>query len=375
MKNNDIDNLIERLQGFGDKELQREMTDGLDQWCQTRAERRRMVSRVATFLLLFLASSALAMTVVPQWRPAFLGGSRPAEPAPAPVPQSCPVLPPNDTVSAVIHPVATVDYTYVGRSCDGYSVTYGVDSRTLIYTRREGNRLIRSVLHNVPDSLFIDTLSPKPDATDTDTLIVIPDSAAVGLVYDFLMLSPHGDSLYCAVIDSAAYSLALQRIVAHGDTLVLPSSIVHKGQCYSVGAIADTAVSGNGLRCVVAMAAKPFKAGIASFGNMSATATLIVPCNAADAYEAAPNWGVNFGYNIEEMCPDAIEVEQRIATIRIDHDVISVSGTEGEEWYIYNDHGQRVCHRYTDGSVQLKYPGLYFVQIGNSPLQKVMVHF
>ena len=374
-KDNEIDNLIGRLQGFDDEELKQAMTDGLDQWCQARADRARRTRRVAALVLLLLTTTALAMTAVPQWRPRFLASPKPVEAPYAPQPAPQPISVPVDSTSTAKQPDATVDYTYVGRSCEGYSVTYGVDSRTLTYTRREGNRIVRSVLHNVPDSLFIDTLPPTLDASDTDTLIASPDSAARRLVYDFLMLSPQGDTLYCAVVDSAAHSLALQRIVARGDTLVLPSVIVHKGQRYTVGAIADTAVVGNGLRCVVALAAKPFRAGVAPFGHMSATATLIVPCNAADAYEAAPHWGESFGYNIEEMCSDAVEVEQSPTTIHTEQGRIIVSGTNGEDWYIYNNRGQLVSHRYTDCAVQLDRSGLYYVRIGNGPLQKVMLQF
>ncbi|MCR5445830.1 MAG: hypothetical protein K6E96_09190 [Bacteroidales bacterium] len=372
MKDNDIDNLIGRLQGFDDEELQQTMTDGLDRWCQSRADRARRLRLVAGLALLLLTSTALAMTVVPQWRPAFLGGGKPTvTPPPAPQPKPCPQTALADTaVNAPVKHTATVDYTYFGRSEDGYSITYGVDSRTLVYTRREGNRLIRSVMHNVPDSLFIDTTPTNPAPQSVDTLTVAPDTVA----YDFQTVTPHADTFYCTIVDSASLRVSIVHVSPRGDTLVLPASVEYEGQRYPIESLADKAILGHNLRCVVAQAEVPCKALPSSFVDLAVTALLIVPCRAADAYDAAPYWGSSFNYNIEEDCVYEPEQEVPMATVTVGRGSISVSGSNGE-WYVYNEKGILIARRYTDCTVTVNRPGVYIVQIGDQPLQRVVVSF
>lgn len=260
MKQEEIDNLISRLQGFDDEALQREMTDGLDQWCRSRADRSRRMRHVAALALLLLTSTALAMTVVPQWRPAFLkGGKAPETSVPAPAPKPLPAAAPVDSAYAAPKRAATVDYTYYGRSGEGYSVTYGVDSRTLTYTRREGNRIVSSVMHNASDSLFfVDTLNPcymnstMKTAAMTAALALMASSTKAQVDCDFLSVTPQGDTLFYTIVDSAARHVSVQGdpyvawdvpYMQYSDTLLIPATVEHDGQTYTVTALADNAFS------------------------------------------------------------------------------------------------------------------------------------
>lgn len=92
MKNNDINNLIERLQGFDGEELQREMTDGLDDWCRRRRQRERNVKRGVLIALLLLTTTAIAMTAIPWLRSALQSSSPTDAPSPTPASGSTPTL-------------------------------------------------------------------------------------------------------------------------------------------------------------------------------------------------------------------------------------------------------------------------------------------
>ena len=670
MKQEEIDNLIDRLQGFDSEELQRTMTDGLDEWCQARAARARTLRRVAAIVLLLLTSTALAMSVVPQWRPAFLGGRTEH---PSPTPQRNPSPRPhqaNATAdSAAVPTRATVlDYHYVGRSEEGYSVTYGVDSRTLTYTRREGNRLVSSVMHGASDSLFYDSLntsnmnSRMKTAAMTAALALVASSAKAQVDCDFQSVTPQGDTLFYTIIDSAAGHVSVQGdtyvawdvpYIHYSDTLLIPATVTHDGRQYTVTALADnafashyeiqsiqlpatlTAIGRQAMRgtnitelivpdcvdtigplaffvlpnvvyhgtaagspwaannvngyledsvyyqdatksrltgahralstfavpqSVVTIAPNAFRGcanlftvtlsegldtieryafmatplrsltiprtvryigrgafrsafyptaydepgvadvviqdaevtidrdafayaymksidlgqrlvslGSQALGNCTklcsevtvpsscrrigdscfvycmqlprvvipegidtlgeatfrgciqlsdfvlpstvrrlgpyafmecyrlgtfttkavvppaiegntflgvpSSVALVVPCHTADAYAAIPEWGALCGYNIDEDCAGVEEPEPQVATVRVGRRTISVSGTAGESWVVYDSKGQLLAHRYLDGTVRVDRPGVYIVQIGDRPSQKVVVKF
>lgn len=669
MKQEEIDNLINRLQGFDSEELQRTMTDGLDEWCQTQAARRRTLRRAAAIAILLLTSTALAMSVVPQWRPAFLAPRKTTETASQPhTPRPQPRTAPADSAEAVPARARIIDYHYLGRSGEGYSVTYGLDSRTLTYTRREGNRLVSSVMHDASDSLFYDTLNPTDmnsrmrTAAMTAALALMANSTKAQVDCDFQSVTPQGDTLFYTIIDSAAGHVSVQGdtyvawdepYIHYNDTLLIPATVAHDGRQYTVTALADNAFAAhyeiqsiqlpatltaigrramrgtnitelvvpdgvdsigpqaffvmpnvvyhgtaagspwaannvNGYRedsvyyadatktrltgahralsafmvpqsvvtigpnafrgCAnlftvilpegldtidrYAFMATPLRAltiprtvryigrgafhsafyptaydqpgvadvviqnaevtidrdafaysylrsinfgqrlvslGTQALGNCSKLNTevvipsscrrmgdscfvycvqlprvvipegidtlgeaafrgcirlagfvlpstvrrlgayafmecyaldifvskatvppaiesntfygiqgrlqLVVPCHSAEAYDAAPHWGAACDYSIEEDCTGIAEPAPRVATVSVGRGTISVSGSEGEGWYVYDTKGHLLDHRYYDGTVQVDRPGVYIVQIGNRPSQKVVVKF
>ena len=257
MKQEEIDNLINRLQGFDDEALKDRMTEGLDEWCQQRQTRARTLRRLAAVVLLLLTTTALAMSVVPQWRHAFMGGeARHAPSAQQPSPrQHAAAVPADSVVEAHVRPT-TVDYHYMGRSGEGYSVTYGVDTRTLIYTRREGNRIVSSVLRGASDSLFHDTLNPYDmnrcmrTAAMTAALALVANSTKAQVDCDFLSVTPQGDTLFYTIIDSAAGHVSVhgdtyvawdEPYIHCSDTLLIPATVEHDSRTYTVTALADNA--------------------------------------------------------------------------------------------------------------------------------------
>lgn len=400
MKEKDIHDLIEHLQGFDDDNLRQEMTDGLDEWCQRRQRRTRTLRRLAVVVLLLLTTTSLAMTVVPQWRPAFLSGGAKTPPPPAhvPLPKPQPHTAPLDTVCAATKPAATVDYTYFGRSEEGYSVTYGVDSRTLIYTRRVGNRIISSYVHNASDSLFADPVTdslPKPDG---DSLQAASDMQEK-IVYDFLAPGPQGDTLLFAIVDSMEHWVSVysdeNRFGRCHDSLVLPTWVFHDGERYTVAVVDGKAFAGTAIRTlvvpasvrvvadsafadcwclrnVVVLGEVPPLLGGNAFASIDRKALLTVPCHMADVYDTASRWGVCFGYNIEEACAGEQEGEPQVAIVRVGCGEISVSGVD-EQWWVYDLRGQRVASHLGEGTVKITLPGTYVVIVGDRLSQKVMV--
>lgn len=400
MKDNDRKELIERLQGFDDEELRQTMTDGFDEWCRRRQERARTLRRIAAAVLLLLTTTALAITTIPQWRPAFLGGSRPNEaPTPhEPTPQQTPTLP-ADTVAAA-QPSAIVDYYYTGRSCEGYSVTYGRDSRTLIYTRRVGNRIVISSVHNASDSLFADT--PTDSVSVPDTIGPPRDTVThERIVYDFLSASPQGDTLLYAIVDSARCCVSVysdeERFGRCHDSLVLPPWVSHDGVRYAVTSVSAKAFAGASIRALVLPAGVQVVADSAfadcwrlrrvtvlgevppvlgehAFAAISRMALLSVPCRAADAYDAAPFWGESFRFNIEEDCSGVAEPEARKATIQVGPGTISVVDIDENVWWgVYTPEGHIVCYWHGEGTLSVQRSGIYIVRVGDRQSQKVMV--
>lgn len=333
MKNDDIQDLIERLQGFDDETLRSEMTDGLDEWCVRRRRRGRVVKRVALLLLLLLTTTAIALTAMPQWRKVVLGGEEPRE-----IPAVVPAAPqheetPVEQESPKTQPATAIDYYYSGRSEEGYSVSYGHDTRTLIYTRRVGNRIVSSFVHNAPDSLFVDTLTDTL-APPSAVALLMDTVTQEKIVYDFLAVSPQGDTLLFAIVDSARHCVSVysdeERYGRCRDTLVLPAWVSHDGLRYTVATVGNKAFAGASIRAlvlptslqsvsdsafsdcwrlrnVVVLGEVPPQLGADVFASINRKAQLTVPCRTVDAYEAAPHWGSSFQYNIEEACPDTEE--------------------------------------------------------------------
>lgn len=316
MNENDIDNLIERLQGFDDEELQREMTDGLDHWCRRRHQRGRALKRALLLALLLLTTTAIALTALPVLRPARTAASTPA-PAPAPAPTPPPAAPTPAAVDSVAvrpAPPQPVDYYYTGVAEDGYSVTYGHDSRTLTYTRYSGGHLIHSVIPNSPDIFFTDTAAPQPATPPTVTHSQVP--------CDFQTVSPQGDALYYVVVDSVRHHVSVRGDVArwmgqpirYNAILMLPATVEHDGATYTVTALADSAFLEHdeletvclpatltrigdhafdgclALGSLIVLAATPPEAFPASFDRVDAQLRLAVPCGSGNAYRNDAEW-------------------------------------------------------------------------------------
>lgn len=336
MKGNEIDNLIERLQGFDDEELQREMTDGLDQWCRRRRQRGRAVKRGLLLALLLLTTTAIAMSVVrvvgsreqvagsgeQVAGSGEQGGGGEEQASDFPI----------DSVVVRKAAPEPVDYYYTGMAEEGYSVTYGHDSRTLTYTRYSGNHLIHSVVHNSPDIFMSDTVE-----ADT-TSVLHPEPPAVAahsqIVCDFQTVSSQGDALYYVIIDSVRHEVSVRGDVArwmgqpirYSSLLTLPAAVEHDGLRYTVTALADSAFMGHdeletvclpatvtrigdyafagclSLESLAVQAAVPPEAYPASFDRVDALLRLAVPCGSAEAYANDAEW-LYFRNILEDCAP------------------------------------------------------------------------
>lgn len=258
MKNNDIQDLIERLQGFDGNQLQREMTDGLDEWCRRRQRQTHSAKRVLLIALLLLTTTTIAMTTIPwlrtAWRSAFGTDTPAVSTTPVPQPATVPVAAKQETDSATAHKVAApqpVDYYYTGIAEDGYSVSYGHDTRTLTYTRYSSNHIISSVIHNAPEPVFSDTTTGTSSPSKVDS--ISKEAVKSMIKCDFQMVGYGDDMFYYTIIDSALYHVSVRADVAqwmgqpilYGAVLEVPEAVVHDGLRYTVTALADSAFMGH----------------------------------------------------------------------------------------------------------------------------------
>lgn len=94
------------------------------------------------------------------------------------------------------------------------------------------------------------------------------------------------------------------------------------------------------------------------------TATLVVPCGAADAYRQHEVWGL-FA-NIVENCEAIEEIDADNINVYVRYGRIIVDGAEGQTVRVYDMMGRRVSN-------QALPTGVYFVQVGTSPARKVVV--
>lgn len=331
MKNNYINNLIERLQGFDGEELQREMTDGLDDWCRRCRQRERNVKRVVLIALLLLTTTAIAMTAIPWLRSALQTSSPTDTPSPTPAPGatfSLSVAAQEVTAdSTTARPSAPqpVDYYYTGIAEEGYSVAYGHDTRTLTYTRYSGRHLISSVSHNAPDALFADTATVADDtsvflSSEADSMTQAAVRSMVKC--DFQMVELNGDVLYFTVTDSVHHYVSVRGDVAqwmgqsirYSDTLVIPATVEHQGISYTVTILADSAFAHHTEVQAVVLPATLTAVGDAafayctdlgritmlseippevtptSFHRVNANLLLTVPCGSLASYEDVIEW-------------------------------------------------------------------------------------
>lgn len=339
MKNNDnIQDLIERLQGFDGDELQREMTDGLDEWCRQRQRQTHSAKRVLLIALLLLTTTTIAMTTIPwlrtAWRSAFSTDTPAVTTSPAPPSAPTPVAVQQKTDSTAVRKVATpqpVDYYYTGIAEDGYSVSYGHDTRTLTYTRYSSNHIISSVIHSAPEPVFSDTATVgDPSAAKVDS--ISKEAVKSMIKSDFQMVEYGNDVLYYTIIDSVLHHVSVRVDVAqwmgqpilYGAVLEVPETVMHDGLRYTVTALADSAFMGHGeieaiilpatvtqigeyafadcvsLSDLTIHADIPPAAFSESFDRVNARLHLNVPCGSGKAYANDPEW--IYFRNLNEDC-------------------------------------------------------------------------
>lgn len=94
--------------------------------------------------------------------------------------------------------------------------------------------------------------------------------------------------------------------------------------------------------------------------------TVVVPCGSRDAYISDPAWS-DFAEIIEDCNVGIPEVDSYDVTIRVKNCRIEVEGAEGETVRVFDITG-RLVHNESLSA------GVYLVQVGKRPAQKVLVH-
>lgn len=351
MKNKDNNALANRLQGFDADELQREMTDGLEQWCRRRADIASVARRAVASLVVLLTLSAVAMTTMPSLRHAVF-----APKAEAPVEQPSPTPSTPKTAPLSADTVATVPDT-------------------------------------LPAPVVVSEAPEKPPVEPRRW-------------YDFVSLTDAGDTLFCTIV-RVAHTVSVSN---HGaDThpagvVVLPDEVVHEGLRYSVIGLGDSAFYGcremtaivlpatlttigqdafcgcSMLDSIVCLSAKPPRIkGEWCFWEVPAEAVLSVPCRSATAYRSAHCW--DYFDSVADPCAPIVSDDYMQPTVRVTGTFIIVEGIYNEIVRLFDIEGRlieaQVCNGTCRFNVHTGYGsrvlGTYLLQVGDRPPFKVNV--
>ena len=351
MKNNDIEELIERLQGFDAEELRHDMTDGLEQWCNRRVKRAHTVRRMVAMLLVLCTLSAVAMTASPTLRHTVF---TPKEETPVNEPPCTP------TPSA-----------------------------------KEAQQSADTVV------LDVDTVA------EPEMVVVVPETrpSVPRKRYDFVTFTDRGDTLFCTIVRVArSVSVSTHGIgTTHpAGVMVLPAKVEYDGLIYSVTGLSDSAFyncrelsaiilpatvatigrdafSGcSALDSIVSLAVQPPRIkGEWCFWEVPPEAVLSVPCHSGTAYRSAHCW--DYFDSIADPCAPPPTPEIPYATIKVrGHDIV-VEGVYNEVVRVYDIEGRllesQVCNGTCRFSVYMGYghyyAGPWLVQVGDQPPLKV----
>jgi hypothetical protein len=147
--------------------------------------------------------------------------------------------------------------------------------------------------------------------------------------------------------------------------VTLPASVTALGWSLFDNSPLDTLI----LECAVPPALD-YHMGYGTFSEF--TATLIVPCGAADAYRTDSVWG-QFA-NIIEDCSGIEEIENLELKIEINGRTIFVGNPAGEVITIYDIMGRQLAtSKLSTFHYPLSTPGVYLVKVGDRPAKKVVV--
>ena len=350
MKDKEIDSLIERLRGFDADELERDMTDGLEEWCRRRQQRGQAVRRVVAMLVLLLTLSAVAMTVSPDLRRSVfhpkeqpvVEQSSPTPPTPA---KKTPVA--RDTV-AVVRDTAPVP-------------------------------IVAQEVPKMPPA------EPAPR-------------------YDFASVLPSGDSVYCKVVRVArSVSVSFLGSSVHPvGALVLPAEVVHDGLRYEVTALDDSALYNcrdlhtvtlpptllfigrdafcgcSALDTLYTLAQKPPRIkGEWCFWEVPQEAALVVPCRSGTTYRSAHCW--DYFDSIIDTCDVPPLPEHPQPTVRFNGNYLIVEGVYGEVVRVYDFEGRLIASELCNGQCRISvgsgrsfhYTSAFLIQVGDRPAIKV----
>jgi hypothetical protein len=350
MKKNELHKLTTRLQGFDNDELQREMTDGLEQWCHKHQQREQTARRVVAMTVLLVTLSTLAMTVSPNLRRSVFHQKEevpqvqtlPTKPS---MPEEAPVSP--DTLE-VVH----------------------------------------------------DTVVPTIAVQEVQKTVVVEPVPW----YDFAVVLPQGDSLYCRVMQVArSISVGVQGSALHpAGALELPAAVEHEGLRYEITALEDSAFADcrelrrislpptlvtigrdafNGcsaLDTVVSLAVQPPRiVGEWCFWEVPQEAVLLVPCRSGTTYRSAHCW--DYFDSIIDTCDVPPLPEHPQPTVRFNGNYLIVEGVYGEVVRVYDFEGRLIASELCNGQCRISvgsgrsfhYTSAFLIQVGDRPAIKV----
>lgn len=354
MNKNDIENLADRLHNFDGDKLQREMTDGLEQWCQQRLAHAQMARRLVASLLLLLTLSAVAMTTVPNLRHAVFR------------------------------------------------------SRTEVAVADTNN--------TAEPLLFVEPVTPPQSADEADMLMDAQSNVAMppempqkpilepSRTYDFVAVTAQGDSLFCTVIRTAkTVKVSLQHAdVLPNGSIDIPSKVMNDGLWYTVTALADSALANcrdlrkvtlpatlthigrdafNGCSMLDTLCTSslrpPSIVGEWCFWEVPQEAILIVPCRSGASYRSAHCW--DWFESIVDTCEAPPLPEYPKPIIKFNGNHLIVEGVFGEVIRVYDFEGRLIASELCNGQCRISIgTGLcyhstsaFLVQVGDSPAIKV----
>lgn len=350
MKNNDIDKLVDRLQGFDADELQQQMTDGLEQWCIKRSQNDHVARRVLVMFVLLVALSTVAITASPTLRQAVF--------TPKEVVQTAPVSP--TPVEPQKAPLTCVD-------------TVAVEQ---------------------------DTISTQETPQEAPKTVPVEPKKT----YDFINVTDNGDTFYCTVVAVArSVSVSARGPAMHpAGALVLPGTVEHDGLRYRVVAIADSAFYNmhqltsvtlpatvvtigrdafcgcSSLDSIVTLAERPPRImGEWCFWEVPDNAVLHVPCRSATAYRSAHCW--DYFDSIADPCEPLPTPDYVQPIIKFSGNYLIVEGVFGEVVRVFDFEGRMLASGLCNGQCRISigngmsyhHTSAFLVQVGDGPAIKV----
>ncbi|MBR0169854.1 MAG: sigma-70 family RNA polymerase sigma factor [Bacteroidales bacterium] len=286
-----------RMEGYSADEIATDMGLKRDAVYQRWHRILARLRKVMIVLIAILATSAVAVALVPQWHEAVFNSKTPA--ADDSLPEKGMSQPARNDTSA---PQVLVDWDYHGLFPWGDSVWHGGtamqfdrEAGTVTFYRTSGGRVIRAVMHNAPAAYFESHISNNDSM---NTALKQAASAAVAMAlavatqaqvaHDFPAVTPQGDTLFCTVTDSAQHHVSVRGdesvwnapYIHYSDTLVIPSTVEHGGEQYTVTALADSAFYNHG-----EIKAVTIPSTITAIGCMALAATGIFELEVPDGVE------------------------------------------------------------------------------------------
>ncbi len=244
-----------RLDGYSAEEIATKMGISRDSVYQRWHRIVTLLRKLLVVLLAVLLAATVAVAVVPQWRHAVF--STPSALDTVPETQDSTAL--QTKADNAAEPYVLVDWNYLGPEAwvgtSGHGMTFNREARTVTFFRNRGGHTIKATMYNVPDIYFDvtqthDSMSiAKRAAASAAIMVALATATQAQVAHDFQSVTQQGDTLFCTITDSVQHHVSVRGdevvwntpYIRYNDTLIIPATVEHNGEQYTVTSLADSA--------------------------------------------------------------------------------------------------------------------------------------